>query len=112
MKITVKINKRNLNALVRKTNFNNGGMFISFQMIVLDFTGEANNTAWFYESTQASQNSYTNYSGLKIWDNANETNWVKREVLESIEENVHHIKNELEMYYPNINFKFINFDNI
>lgn len=109
--VTVKINKRNLNAIVRNNNFKvSGGMFNPYQFLAIDFEVDKNNTAKFYESTQVSQNSWINYPGVKIWNNS-QNDWTKAEVIKEIEENLCEIKRELEYYSPNINFEFIGFEN-
>ena len=109
--IVVKINKRNLNSLVRKNNFNNGGMFISYQFIAIDFKEDKSNTAKFYTSTQVSQNSWHNYPGIKIWDNKNEAKYKKAYVIAECEDYLlNDLLNELEYEFPNITFQFVNFD--
>lgn len=107
--VTVKINKRNLNSLIRKTSFNFGGMFISYSFIAIDFYTKKSNTATLYNSVQASQNSWTNYPGFKIWTNCNETKWLKSNVLTACVENLENVICELSANYPNINFKLIGF---
>ena len=69
-KVTVKINKRNLTGLINKTSFKySGGMFVPYGFIAIDFKTDKNNTAKFYENTQVSANSWTNYPGYKVWNN-------------------------------------------
>jgi len=84
--VTVTVNKRNLNAVVRKSNFNNNGTFVSYQFIGIIFNLTKDSTAKFYESTQASENSWTNNPGIKIWDNDNNATYKKSAVLEECEE--------------------------
>jgi hypothetical protein len=107
--ITVKINKRNLTGLIRKKNFDNGGMFISYQFIALDFETDKNNTATFYENTQVSQNSWTNYPGEKVWDNMDSAKWLKSNIIAACEERMDYVISKLENRFPEINFELIGF---
>ncbi len=107
--LTVKINKRNLNALVRRESFKfSGGMFIPYAFIAIDFDTEKNNTARFYRSVQASSNSWTNYPGFKVWNNNND-DWTKSQVIEQVERNIYDVFIHLKIYYPNVNFELVNF---
>ena len=108
--VTLKINKRNLNAIIRKTNFKvSGGMFNPYQFIAINFDTEKDNTATFYESTIVSSNSWTNYPGTKIWNNG-QSDWTKAEVFARIEDTIEEILNdEIAFQYPNIKLEFINF---
>jgi len=110
MKVTVKINKRNLTGLINKTSFKySGGMFTSYGFIAIDFDIDKNNTAKFYEATIVSSNSWTNYPGFKIWNNNNE-DWRKSDVLKRCEENLmEEVLIELKMEYPKIIFELVGF---
>ena len=109
--ITVKINKRNLNALVRKNNFHvSGGMFKPYQFIGMDFETDKDNIATFYESTIVTSNSWTNYPGIKIWNN-NHDDWTKAQVLEDIENEIVRLLDWASQDYPEINFELIGFEN-
>lgn len=108
-KIIVKINKRNLTGLINRTNFKNGGMFISYQFIAIDFDTTKNNTAKFYENRQVNENSWINYPGHKIWNNKNCSKYKKSDVLKEIEEMFDYYISEISMLYPNIKFELINF---
>jgi hypothetical protein len=108
--ITVKINKRNLNALVRRESFRfSGGMFIPYAFIAVEFDTEKDNTARFYMSVLASSNSWTNYPGIKVWNNNND-DWTKAQVIDLVERNIDDILNDLSNYYPEVNFELVNFD--
>lgn len=106
-KFKIKVNRRNLTGLVRKTKFDNGGMFISYQFIAIEFELLKNSTAKFYESTQVSQNSWTNYPGIKIWNNANLSKWNKKDVIESCENYiVERLEHDLNaMYFEDDNIE-------
>ena len=109
MKTTVKINKRNLTGLINKTSFKySGGMFTSYGFIAIDFDIDKNNTARFYESTQISASSWTNYPGFKIWNNYQE-DWKKSDVLERCEENLKEVLFDIEREYPEVNFELVGF---
>ena len=107
--ITVRINKRNLNAIVRKHNFHvSGGMFNPYQFIGMDFDTDKNNTATFYESTIVNSNNWTNYPGIKIWNN-NHEDWTKSQVLSQIEDDIKMYIDWASQDYPNVNFELIGF---
>ena len=107
--VTVRINKRNLNALVRKESFKfSGGMFIPYAFIAIDIDIEKNNTATWYQSVQVSSNSWTNYPGYKVWNNDND-DWTKVQVIDQIERNIEDVLNDISNYYPNINFELVGF---
>lgn len=107
--VTVRINKRNLNALVRKESFKySGGMFIPYAFIAIDFDTEKDNTARWYQSVQVSSNSWTNYNGYKVWHNDND-DWTKAQVIDQIERNIEDALNDLSRYYPNVKFELVNF---
>ena len=110
MKTTVKINLRNLNALIRKTSFRqSSGMYNLYQFIAIEFDTKKNNTARFYENTQVSASSWTNYPGIKIWEN-HEESWTKDDVLEACIEGVKRQVDETCFeIYPDINFELIGF---
>ena len=105
--ITVKINKRNLNALVRKTKFNYGGMFTSYGFIAIDFKTDRNNTAIFYETSIVSRNSWTNYPGFQIWNNRNTAKCKKKNVIADIEETIEDVIRDLGYSFPDVNFELI-----
>lgn len=108
-KVIVRINKRNLNALIRKHNFHStGGMFTPYQFIGMDFNTDKDNTATFYESTIVSENSWTNYPGIKIWNNYQES-WTKAQVLSRIENDIEMCLANYSYDYPEVEFKLIGF---
>ena len=104
-KIKIFIDKRKLNALIRKHNFHNK---YNYQFIGMEFDTDKNNTAKFYESTQVSENSWTNYQGIKLWHNYNE-NWTKAEVLDRITDDIiMHTQWYMEENHD-VQFIFVNF---
>lgn len=108
--IKVKINKRNLNSLVRKTCFSYGGMFISYGFITIDCRTDKDNTATFYAAKIPTSNSWSNYPGRKIWSNKNCAKYKKSEVLE---ECVSFLKEqfliEVAPDFPEVKFVFVGF---
>lgn len=92
----VRINIRNLSGLIRKTSFNNSGMFISYQFIAVAIG--SNGKPYFYQSRQASSNSWTNYPGAKIWNNKNQAVCRKQNVLSDAKENLERALEELVNY--------------
>lgn len=108
-KIIVKINMRNLNAIVRKHNFRqSGGQFNTYQFIGMKFETDKNNTAIFYESTLVSKNSWTNFPGIKIWEN-NQEGWTKEQVLNRIEGDLNMYLDWASQDYSKVEFKLIGF---
>ena len=107
--ITVSINKRNLNAIVRNHNFHvSGGMFNPYQFVGMQFDTDKNNIAKFYESTIVNSNSWTNYPGIKIWHN-DHRNWTKAQVLAQIESEIKMHLDWASQNYPDVEFKLIGF---
>jgi hypothetical protein len=78
--ITVEFKK--LKTLIKKEKFNTSGMFVPYQFIALKWNEKGESE--FYHSIIASQNSWTNYPGIKIWT-SNESKNPKREMLEYFE---------------------------
>lgn len=113
-KIKVRINRRNLTGLVNRETFNTSGMFVPYQFIAMDFEVDKDNTARFYKSTLASENSWTNYPGVKIWHSNSDRNR-KEDVLRECEIGVKRAIDEyisleeLEGRNVDIEFEFVGF---
>jgi len=92
------IDKKDLESLLQKNNVNRLEVYL---FIAYNFESSK-----LYYSAQASDRSWVNYPGVKIWDNSGGEQWTKTEVLEYICDN---IKDTLTNYVNDCMFKFVNF---
>jgi hypothetical protein len=108
--ITVTIDKKKIDSLVKKESFNSSGSFVPYMFIGMYFAMDRDTTAVFYANTQPSENSWTNFPGEKMWENHGNARNKKSDIIAEIESNIKEwIKFRLTPDYFHINFELINF---
>jgi len=79
---TIKIKKSQIRTCVKNAQIskNQNGMFTPYEFIGFDFEDKK-----FYSSVQVSSNSWTNYPGVKVWNNGGQaTEGTKSELVDYI----------------------------
>ena len=103
---TIKIKKSQIRTCVKNAQITKSqkGMFIPYEFIGFDVE-----TKKFYSSAQPSSNSWTNYPGVKIWNNGGQpTEGTKSELVDFIFD---YVSTEMELEYPELNYEFEFVDN-
>jgi len=102
---TIKIKKSQIRTCVKNAQISKSknGMFIPYEFIAFDMESKR-----FYYSVQPSSNSWTNYPGVKVWNNGGQaTEGNKSELVDFI---FNYVSNEMELEHFDLDreFEFIN----
>jgi len=103
---TIKIKKSQIRTCVKNAQISKEqkGMFIPYEFIGFDFEDRK-----FYSSAQPSSNSWTNYAGVKVWNNGGQaTEGNKSELVDFI---FNYVSNEMELEHPELDYEFEFIDN-
>ena len=103
---TIKIKKSQIRTCVKNAQISKrqSGMFIPYEFIAFDMESKK-----FYSSVQTSSNSWTNYPGVKVWNNGKQaTEGNKSELVYLIFD---YVSTAMELEYPELNYDFEFIDN-
>jgi hypothetical protein len=102
--MTIKVKKSQVRSCVKNAQItkNQNGMFIPYEFIAFDIEDQK-----FYSSVLASSNSWTNYPGVKVWNNGGQaTEGTKKELVDYIFEEIQ-VMIKMDQHFDNLNFEFI-----
>ena len=100
----IKVKKSQIRTCVKTAQItkSQNGMFVPYEFIAFDVEEQK-----LYSSVLASSNSWTNYPGVKVWNNGGEvTEGTKKELVDYIFENIKDVIN-MDEEFDNFNFEFI-----
>jgi len=99
---TIKIKKSQIRTCVKNAQISKSQN--AYEFIGFDFEDKK-----FYSSAQPSSNSWTNYPGVKVWNNNGQaTEGTKSELVDYIFD---YVSTEMELEYPELNYEFEFVDN-
>jgi len=105
-KETIKIKKSQIRTCVKNAQISKrqNGMFIPYEFIGFSLIDQK-----FYSSVQPSSNSWTNYPGVKVWNNNGQaTEGTKSELVDYI---FNYVLTEMELEHPDLDYDFEFTDN-